>query len=191
MEAMQSFFLIQRLNVRTLSTLLQVLQPELERYVNHHALSATSQDTSLPPKISAVVRRVLPALRQYSSWLITNATILAADSGDEALKIQVTEFWKAYANVLTLLASMFSLDELQSADLGYLLEEDEHTLGFSPFVHEDLSRRYFKEDLVSQKPRHHDQKVERNHPNKEMLGRIRDFLMDGMVLHMQEVSQPF
>ena len=94
-----------------------------------------------------------------------------------------------YAATLTLLASVFHVDELETVKLDYLLDEDERTIGFLPFRHKIASRRYYKEDGVSQKPRHYDSDsgVQRHHPMKEMLGRVRDFLADGKLLHHQEV----
>ena len=174
-------------------TLLDLLQSELERYTANEAFTNGSPRIGHtkfgPAKISAVARRVLPALRQYSSWLLANASILVATNGDEALNVQLNELWRVYAKTLTLLASIFSVDELQLVALNYLLDEDESTLGFSPFNHEIVRRRYFKDGGTSQKPRHHDRDsgVQRQHPNKEMLGRVRDLLTDGMTIQDQEV----
>lgn len=161
-------------------TLLQVLSLELERFVNKTGSSSGSA------KLTAVTRRLLPGLRHYSSWLIANAVIVASQVGDTLLHVQIKEFWQIYASTLTLLASTFPVAELPS--IGYLLPEDEDTLGFKPFDHDDLRQRYCSEDLISQKPRWHDQGVQRHHPNVEMYGRVRDLLTDGMLLHSREVS---
>jgi len=180
-----SFFFLLRVNVKTLFTLLQVLLPELE-----HSVTEDSQGNgtgSGSAKLTAVLRRVLPGLRHYSSWLISNATILAAGVGDTMLTVQVKGLWKIYANALTLLVSTFPVSGLPSS-VEYLLEEDEDTLGFKPFMNENIQRRYYSEDTGSQKPRWHDHGVHRHHPNLEMLGRVRDLLTDGMVLHSQEVT---
>ncbi len=103
------------------------------------------------------------------------------------LTVQVKGLWKIYANALTLLVSTFPVSGLPSS-VEYLLEEDEDTLGFKPFMNENIQRRYYSEDTGSQKPRWHDHGVHRHHPNLEMLGRVRDLLTDGMVLHSQEVT---
>lgn len=98
---------------------------------------------------------------------------------DTPLSVQITEFWKIYANALTLLASTFDVVRLPEVD--YLLEEDEETLGFAPLVKSVTSRRYL--DINGQqKPRMHDVGVERSHPNIEMLYRIREFVIDGLDL---------
>lgn len=186
-KALQSFFFLQRLNVRTFFTLLLVLQPELERFAAEPGFSANGTGTPISERVTAVTRRVLPGLRQYSSWLVSNASILAAQVGDSALNIQIGELWKIYANALTLLASTFPVSELRGME--YLLEEDEDTLGFKPFDNERTRRRYYCDDLSTLKPRFYNQGKHRCHPNLETLGRIRDLLTDGMILQSQPVSR--
>lgn len=130
---------------------------------------------------------MLPALRQYSSWLLSNAEILAAQVGDNVLNVQVRELWKIYATTLTLLTSTFFVSELPQIE--YLLDEDEDTVGFKPLDNENTKRRYYKEvNLGFQKPRYHDRGIQRHHPNVEMLGRIRDLLTDGMIQHLDDVG---
>lgn len=186
-EILQSFFFFQRLNVRTMFTLLQVLQPELERQVD--TVNEPENDgvpSNADDQISAVACRVLPGLRHYSSWLASNAAILTAQSEDTSLTVQIKELWKIYANTLTLLASTFQVSDLPSVD--YLLEEDEDTLGFKPFENEIARRRHYYQDSNSQKPKWHHQGIDRHHPNVEMLGRIRDFLTDGLLLAFDQVG---
>lgn len=174
--------------MKTLFTLLQVLRLELERPVVEN--SQANGTGSGSGKLTSATRRVLPGLRHYSSWFIHNATILAAGVGDTMLTVQIKELWKMYASALTLLVSTFPVSGLPPP-LEYLLEEDEDTLGFKPFMNENNQRRYYSEDTGSQKPKWHDRGVQRHHPNLEMLGRIRDLLIDGMVLHSQKVTQSF
>ena len=185
-EIVQSFFNLLRINVMTFFTLLQVLLLELERQV-----SDDSQDTGDGPgsgsvKLTAVTRRVLPGLRYYSSWLASNAAILAAGVGDVALNVQVQELWKIYANTLTFLVSTFPVSGLPPP-VEYLLEEDEDTIGFKPLDNDNVQRRYYIEATGSRKPKSHDRGIHRQHPNIEMFARIRDLLTDGMVIHSQEV----
>ena len=181
-----SFFYYVRLNVKTFLTLLQVLQPELERYL----ASEASLEKDDPPfeRISAVTRRILPALRHYSSWLLCHSDALLSQHGDNALHVQIKGLWRAYANSLTLLAATFPVSDLPVVH--YLLEEDEDTLGFKPFCdaeyREASQRRYYVGGRV--KPRFHDPGVERNHPNTEMMSRIRDFLADGLELVVGQVG---
>lgn len=137
-------------------------------------------------KTTAVARRVLPGLRHYSSWLTIHAKQLIAEAGNDSLNVQIKEMWKSYANTLTLLASTFPVDALP--EIRYLLEEDEDTLGFKPLEHESTLRRYYSQESGIRKPKYHDHGIERYHSNIEMLGRIRDLLLDGLELQLQEVS---
>lgn len=176
--------------MKTLFTLLQILQPELEVLANPEEDQGVELGQRRSEKITAVTRRVLPGLRQYSSWLSCNAGILAAQIGDNTLNVQIKELWKIYANTLTLLTATFSTSSLPVID--YLLEEDEDTIGFKPFESENTYRRYFIPDPPSEKrvfkPRFHDETVKRQHPNLEMLGRVRELLTDGLTLVMEKVS---
>ncbi|PWY70230.1 hypothetical protein BO70DRAFT_343761 [Aspergillus heteromorphus CBS 117.55] len=169
----------QRVNVKTFFTLLQILLAEVERFAVEDPDNKDA--TTGPDKVTVVARRILPALRNYSSWLLTVSSLLVAYKGekDTPLAVQIIEFWKIYANTLTLLASTFDVVHLPEVD--YLLEEDEETLGFAPLTTESTSRRYLSSN-GQQKPRMNDPGVERNHPNMEMLYRIREFVIDGLDL---------
>lgn len=185
---MRSFFFLQRLNVRTFFALLQVLLPELERSVSDDTQDNSSALGSKSVKITAVTRRVLPALRQYSSWLLSNAEILlAAQVGDNVLSVQIRELWKIYATTLTLLTSTFI--DYKPPHVEYLLDEDEDTVGFKPLDNERTKQRYCDEvNPHLRKPKYHDRGLQRHHPNVEMLGRIRDLLTDGMNHHSDDVG---
>ena len=187
-ETLHSFFFLQRLNVRTFFALLQVLLPELERSVSEDVRNNGSAPVSKAARITAVMRRVLPALRQYSSWLLSNTEfLLAAQVGDNVLNVQIRELWKIYATTLTLLTSTFCDYELPQVE--YLLDEDEDTVGFKPLDNENTKRKYYDgANLDARKPKHHDRGVQRHHPNVEMLGRIRDLLTDGMIHHSDDVG---
>ncbi|KAH1908091.1 hypothetical protein KXW29_006913 [Aspergillus fumigatus] len=169
----------QRINVKTFFTLLQILLAELERFAVEDSLSKDAK--SGPDKVTAVARRVLPALRHYSSWLliVSHSLVAHKEEKDTPLAVQITEFWKIYANTLSLLASTFDVVHLPEID--YLLEEDEETLGFAP-LHKDAASRRYLSATGKQKPRMTDAGVERSHPNIEMLYRIREFVIDGLDL---------
>ena len=184
-EMVQSYFDLLRFNVVTFSTLLNILLGELERCAGEN--SQSNGNKSRYAKLTIVTRRVLPGLRHYSSWLASNAAILTARVGDLALNIQVKELWTIYAHALTLLVSAFPVSELPPP-VEYLLEEDEETLAFKPLDNDHAQHRYHSEVTGSRKPKWHDRGIQRQHPNIEMLGRVRDFLTDGMVIHCREVS---
>ncbi|KAH0544399.1 hypothetical protein FGG08_001425 [Glutinoglossum americanum] len=143
------------------------------------------QQSNGSEKVTAVTRRILPSLRNYSSWILANSALLVAQVGDTSLNVQIKELWKIYANSLTLLAATFPAEDLPSVE--YLLEEDEDTIGFNPLDVERAKRRYFKGD-GSRKPRWYDHGVDRYHPNMEMLARIRDLLTDGLELALDETA---
>ncbi|OJJ68695.1 hypothetical protein ASPBRDRAFT_133555 [Aspergillus brasiliensis CBS 101740] len=172
-------FFFQRINVKTFFTLLQILLAEVERFAVEDP--SNNDAKTGPDKVTVVARRVLPALRNYSSWLLISSGLLVSYQGekDSPLAVQIIEFWKIYANTLTLLASTF--DVVHLPEIEYLLEEDEETLCFAPLSKEATSRRYLS-STGQQKPRMNDLGVERNHPNMEMLYRIREFVIDGLDL---------
>lgn len=186
---MQALLFFLRLNIRTFFTLLQLLQSELELGAPDGPFSQSSQaSTGGFCKFTAAARRILPALRQYSSWLTISLSLLVNKLGDNALEVQVREMWRTYANTLTIMASSFDVAALPSVE--YLLEEDEDTVCFKPFK-DDTSTRYRTPGDTELKPMFHAQGVERYHPNMETLGRIGDFLLVGIKLATEnEVREP-
>ena len=181
---MQAFYFFQRLNVKIFSTLLRIMQSELEDDASYE--TGRSEDIDGSEKITPVIRRIVIGLRHYSTWLLSSIAFLLAESGDSSVNDQIRKFWRVYATTLTLLAATFSVSALRSID--YLLEEDEDTIGFKPFHSERARRRYDDQVTGKKKPRFHDECVERYHPNIEILGRLRDFLTDGLELALDEVS---
>ena len=169
-----------------MSTLLQIVQPEFENVVEVDG-DEGCRNTKSYERITIIARRALPALRLYSSWLISNTSFLLSPMTNASLNVEIKELWKSYANTLTLLAATFPVDELISVE--YLLEEDEDTLGFKPLVNDNTHWRYFVPGSGIQKLKFHDNGVERHHPNKEMLGRIHDILTDGLQLALDQVSR--
>ncbi|EER27270.1 hypothetical protein D8B26_005826 [Coccidioides posadasii str. Silveira] len=152
-----TFFL--QLNVKTFFTLLRVLLAEVE-------------------KLSKPICQILPALRNYSSWLVVNSFILVSKARDSPLGVQIKEFWKIYANTLTLLTSSFSVPDIPYLD--YLLQEDRDTLGFSPLMQDGKSPRYVDEQ-GNIKPRSiGPASVDR--VKAEMLFRVRELVTDGLDL---------
>lgn len=178
-SACNARYFFQRLNVKAFFMLLQILLAELERFAFEDSDDKDARPQ--PDKVTIVARRILPALRHYSSWLLTVSDDLVAlkEEKDSPLFVQIKEFWKIYANTLSLLASTFDVASLPEID--YLLEEDEDTLGFAPLAKEATARRYMDEK-GHEKPRMHDPGVARSHPSVEMSYRIREFVIDGLDL---------
>ncbi|KAH6644557.1 hypothetical protein C7974DRAFT_408229 [Boeremia exigua] len=175
---MRTYFYFLRLNVKTFFILLQVLQPELERLSEADEGTHQNGDNArqLSDKITAVARRILPGLRLYSTWFARYWQVLNANIADTLTTVDVQELWKAYAATLTLLTSSFPVDQLPKEN--YMLEEDTDTLGFQPLMSPDTIKVWYNGEALKSKWTD----VERNHPNVEMLMRIKDLLIDGLLL---------
>ncbi|KAL9128897.1 MAG: hypothetical protein Q9217_002519 [Psora testacea] len=185
-DLLQSLLCFMRLNIGTFSALLHVLESELE-LSGDNSPRATNKNPSASAKLTARVRRVLPSLGQYSSWLISQAAILAGETADASLNASAGELGNLYVRVINLLITVFSISDLPCVD--YLLEENEETIGFAPLdgpEYDRMKRRYYVDDFVTRKPKSHDKGVKRLHPPNEMLARVRDLLEDGLYLHSQE-----
>jgi hypothetical protein len=163
--------------------LLQVLLPELEDATSGEELpNGASRSERAREKITATTRRVLPALRQYSTWLASMAQIIVATKGVSPISVHIKELWKMYADLLTRLTQYFPVGDLQTVD--YLLEEDESTYGFKPFqdANNHAGCDLYTTGNGESKPRCTDPGIERLHPNIEMQSRIRDILLFGVAL---------
>jgi len=174
---MRTYFYYLRLNVKTFFVLLQVLQPELEQLSEADDVTKNGARTAqLSDRITAVARRTLPGLRLYSTWFSRYWNVLNANIADTLTTVDVQELWKAYAATLTLLASSFPVTQLPEES--YMLEEDVDTIGFQPLVSPDTLKVWYDGDSLKQKWTD----LERNHPNVEMLMRVKDLLIDGLLL---------
>lgn len=161
--------------------LLQLLQPELAGPRDDaEAPDVTGRENkNSTESITAVIRRILPALRQYSTWLVSRAEVISAQEGHTALNVHIKEMWSIYCSTMSLLVLAFPPENLE--DVEYLLEEDMATVGLKPFRDSELCNLYIN-DNGQLKPRSTDPNVERSHPNLEMRARVRDLLRDAMVL---------
>jgi hypothetical protein len=182
-ENFQSYYFFLRLNIRTLFMLLQLLQSELAGpNEGDDTPDVTGQNRqSSNEGITAVTRRVLASVRQYSIWLVSSAVIISGQGDDSPLDIHIKELWSIYCSTLSLLVTAFPPERLPSID--YLLEEDADTVGFLPLRHTTYCDPYTNERGL--KPRTTDLGIERQHPNIEMLSRIRDLLRDATILSTQ------
>lgn len=105
-----------------------------------------------------------------------NGDVFSANPVNTLTTVDVQELWKAYAATLTLLASGFPVDQLPVEE--YMHEEDTDTIGFRPLTSNVANRLWYSGATLKQKWTD----VERNHPNVEMLMRVKDLLIDGLVL---------
>ncbi|KAL9006933.1 MAG: hypothetical protein Q9188_000309 [Gyalolechia gomerana] len=173
-----AFKLFQRLNLQTFSTILQLLQAEYEH-------RNTENNTGSANTLGPIMRRLLPSLRYYQSWLFSRAALLSAHLGEPKMHSLIQKFWTAYIDVLTLMSWTNRFGDLPR--LEYLLEEDEEIIGFKPLQEGGLQQKYLIPNTTSRKPKCHEQGVKRHHPNTEMLCRIRDFVQDATELAHSEV----
>ena len=171
-----------------LFVLLRTLQPELEDPITGEDLP-NSTDGAQPSrsrdKITVITRRLLPAIRQYSIWLVSETDILVA-AHPTSVSVYIKELWKMYADVLTGLINLFPVGELPYLD--YLLEEDQTTVGFKPLrsLKQNSNCDLYIDGKGKMKPRSTDQGIERSHPNIEMQARVRDILLCGLALAMRD-----
>lgn len=120
----QSYFLLQRFNLMTYQALLKALAREL----GDDVLEGT--DISDMSRLTITVRRVLPHLRQYSSWYLTNMRSLVQTRYKSSRKL-LDQVSKTHAQALNLLRA--NVDVFAPSQVPYLLDEDAKTLSFSPF----------------------------------------------------------
>ena len=148
--------------------LLQLLQPELAGPRDEdNAPDVTGRDKeSSSESITAVTRRILPALRQYSTWLVLRAEIITSQKGNAPLAVHIKEMWSMYCSTLSMLVVAFPPQNL--SEINYLLEEDAATVGLKPFRDSKLCKIYTTGE-GHLKPRISDPGIERSHPNIEMV----------------------
>lgn len=185
-ELIRSYYFFLTLNIRMTFMLLHVLQPELEDQTSGEDLPADTDVSARNPsreKVTAVARRVLPALRQYSIWLITQASVIIGSQSVGPVVIHAKEMWKMFADVLTRLASFYPVESL--GPVNYLLEEDETTVGFKPLRDPSLSDHcnLYIDVNGTLKPHITDLGTKRCLPLEEMQARIRNILLCALTLH--------
>ncbi|KAL3426943.1 telomerase activating protein Est1 [Phlyctema vagabunda] len=189
-ELGQAYMYFLGFNIRMLFLFLQIILPELEDPTDGDDLPTDSDDTTAKPprdRITIVTRRVLPALRQYSSWLVSRAKILNIIV-DAHIKLHLKELHIMYALVLTRMVAFFRPPNLP--EVSYLLEEDSATIGFKPLQDPDLPPQcnfYTVEGGGLLKARLTDPGTKRELPNTEMLSRARDILLCGMTLAIDDI----
>lgn len=170
-----------RVNLRTYTTLLELLQEDLYQVTR---ATANMEDVELTKKILVATGHVLPGLRIYSCWLYQNYQLLLGLKSDPSLSSSIEGFWKTYGRTLDLVASNFSIWELDTySPVPYMLEEDVNTLGFEPLIdHSGGKANKVWNDMTTgiAKPRFNDKSVAHFSPAEEMVCRVYGFLEDGL-----------
>jgi len=153
--------------------LLKLLLDDLQQLARAGDAGPENPSKSSVP-LPAVSRRILPHLRLYSAWFLSNVHLLLLGATD-SLSIQVQELWQVYAEALSLLVATFPV--LKLPELSYLLEEDQDTLSFTPFSDLVREQRYKNADGTIKSVA-----SDKRDPELEMLHRIRDLVKDGAYL---------
>ncbi|KAH7101213.1 hypothetical protein BKA62DRAFT_703911 [Auriculariales sp. MPI-PUGE-AT-0066] len=174
-----------------IEALIQIHILDIFRVLGQVGISQLTEVDSAPPDITldiaqhitAVLRRMLPALRVCSKWVRTNLDSLRmaslqsppiAELGDAASKL-----WDTYIDFASLLLRVFPLESLKP--IKGALEEDVDLEGFAPL--KSTMIRPSKETASGLAPSHTEV-----HPNEEQLMRIYDLLQDAMALSQTSYS---
>lgn len=182
-EFMQAFFFYVRLNLDTFSTLLRTWCEQLADSAGDSTVPANDQDLkSLEPRLTELARHALPALRLYSAWLLTNSQVLVSGLGDETNVALVSRFWITYTGCLSLIAQRFPVQMLP--EISYLLEEDVDAIAFKPLESDRSNKLWENASSGVRKPKF--SQSSRSDPNVEMLARIRELLVDGLLLAVDD-----
>ena len=153
--------------------LLAVFRSLLEVGLQELADDPAGDTDDIAQKISATLRRMLPALRMVNKWLRTNYRFYASDEKKQPVE-GVTEFWKVYTRFFTTLGQKFPIEQLTRLETP--LDEDLDIRGFLP-----LTKLMVTGSLGEGADR------AQVHPNEEQLMRIWDLLSDAKTLAQTKV----
>jgi hypothetical protein len=178
---------LQSLNLAVFTMLLCVLSKELLSMTIEIGgrIRDVSQSIAL---LTPVICRVLPCLRLYSAWLVSDLEMLhkTAAIGN---RLGLEEFWPRYAECLSYLSELYPLADF--LDVPYFLDEERDTLHFTPF--DDRTRRFLHLDGRGQEKPNREQSnallcSDAQRPDMEMLFRIKGLLRIGAYLVKHAVS---
>lgn len=181
---MQSYFFFLRFNVKIFTVALETHAADFEEHIQQQ----TSPQT-LTSKLTDLSRHLLPGLRLYSTWLLSNAHIVAARVGDQHIQHAMDRFWHVYAKTLSLMAMNFSFRELH--EIPYQLEEDVDAFGLKPLDSDRSRKLWWDETNGCPKPKFNDEGLQPLDTDQEMLGRIRELLFDALLLAVDNVRRSF
>ncbi|EJU01610.1 hypothetical protein DACRYDRAFT_89295 [Dacryopinax primogenitus] len=127
-------------------------------------------------RISAILRRVLPALRLASKWMCSRFASSEWDQPPSSdLAARLTIFWASYVAFLNVMSCSFPLSDLPKPN--QILEEDFTPIGFLPMLARDAVPHISAPAAAA-----------KYHPNEEHLIRIADLLWDGITLAQAEAT---
>ncbi|KAL2408091.1 hypothetical protein ABEF95_002196 [Exophiala dermatitidis] len=180
----RSFETLRRMNIATFITFLEPLVEELQAIpsVGRRTPSRASSD---PFRLTPITRRMLPHLRLYSGWLLSNAQQLLEN---ETHRPEMATLWRFYAHALSLLRQAFPVIQ-KTPELPYLLDEDGDTLALSPFSSLVKETRLRGADGRT-KPVYGEATVGSRSVENEMLYRVKCLIKDGLFLCKKEMVGP-
>ncbi|KAK1083743.1 hypothetical protein LTR33_003076 [Friedmanniomyces endolithicus] len=187
-DAQQAFFYFFRSNIKTFTILLQVFYDAVRGLP-----SDIAEDDDLALKLTPTMRRLLPALRLYSSWLTCNLHLVAGLGADDFLGDSIDTLWGTYARTVDVLADedVFGVWALDEHEVSYMLEENADTLGFKPLQDSNPVRKnWHAKDGITLKSRSSDAGVVRVSEDEEMLARVKGLLDDGSYLAHEAQGAP-
>lgn len=184
-------FIALRLVLAVYGQLLTTARDEVTEALKARASGSAVVDTAdddgeLHQHISAVLRRLLPALRIMSKWLKLHLDYMnRVQQTDDVVQKAISDFWQQYTDLVISLSTLFPIDQLPS--LTEPLEEDADMQGFIPLArgmampHRTISSEAL-EGLGGEA-------AQRDfHPNEEQLMRISDIQVDAKLLAHSQVS---
>jgi hypothetical protein len=176
-EAALDFLL--SLFVAMLDTAAEEVEEAIPQMEGSAVLDEGEDELGLQTHITAVLRRILPAMRIMSKWLKLHLDYLPRFSGSTAETVQ--HFWACYDRLVQALGIVFPIHKLPS--ISQPLEEDVDMRGFLP-LYRGLSAWRIEAE------RYGETEHQEVHPNEEQLMRISDLLVDARLISQAKVSEP-
>ncbi|KAF4547538.1 Hypothetical protein D9617_40g012770 [Elsinoe fawcettii] len=159
------------LNIRAATALLRIFEKEARGALAIKARATSPSNQSLEHLITPIMHNVLPVLRLYHHYLLSNYQFVLASDGDIETSAVATQLWSALASAANAAATAFPLGEL--IEVSYILEEDVDVIAFTPIISDATTAVWHNDDGIA-KPRFSDRGTTRVSTRLEMLSRIRD-----------------
>jgi hypothetical protein len=186
-EAVEAWKRLQSLNLGVFLMLIRLFSKELLAITTKIGGRLTDVSQSIA-HLTPVCRRVLPCLRLYSAWLLSDLEVIhqAVSVGTH---FDLETFWDEYADCLSYLSEIFPIADF--LEVPYLLDEEKDTLYFIPY--NERARRLLHFDGQGAVKLTRDQcnsllVPDAQRPDMEMLFRIKGLLRIGAYLVKHPVS---
>ena len=167
-------------NLATMSMLLRIVRREVQRPTQAEEGRLEPPPESMS-RTTPTARRILPLLRIYSAWLLSNARYLSHCEDEEVTH----NFWNTYTKCLSRLVEIFSIIEI--ADIPYLLQEDEDTLAFTGMEQKAIQLHFTDQAGSMKSARSAIKTSEADNSASEMLYRVKSLITDAIYLYRHKV----